>query len=224
MKYGLWVLSLFLGLMGCSADRSVQAPTPESDAAVITLYHNGPIITMSGETPLVQEALLEQAGKIVFVGSFAQAKAQLKAKAGKPAKEYDLQGSSLLPGFIEPHLHPSLAAVMLQNDIIAPYDWKLPSGVKPGVSGQANYRQRITQSIQDNAKADQMYFIWGYHQLWHGSLSRDLLNQIAGDKPVGIIHRSFHEIYLNDAAIDKLGIKQQDFANNPQVEWDKGHF
>ncbi len=58
----------------------------------------------------------------------------------------------------------------------------------------------------------------------HGSLSRDILNRIAGDQPVGIIYRSFHEIYLDDAAIALLGIEQADFAGNPQVDWDKGHF
>jgi hypothetical protein len=69
-----------------------------------------------------------------------------------------------------------------------------------------------------------MYFIWGYHQLWHGELSRDIINKITKDKPVGIIHRSFHEIYLNDGAIDLLGISEEDYKGNPQVVWDKGHF
>ena len=63
-----------------------------------------------------------------------------------------------------------------------------------------------------------------HNQLWHGELSRDMINAITKDKPVGIIHRSFHEIYLNDAAIALLGITEDDFKGNPQVEWDKGHF
>jgi len=96
--------------------------------------------------------------------------------------------------------------------------------VKQGVSGQESFRERISQSIEENATPGELFFIWGYHQLWHGSLSRDLLNRIAGNQPVGIIHRSFHEIYLNDAGIALLGIKEDDFAGNPQVEWDRGHF
>jgi hypothetical protein len=54
---------------------------------------------------------------------------------------------------------------MLQNEIVAPYDEKLPSGVKCGVSGEEQYRTRITKFIKANATAGQMYFIWGYHQL-----------------------------------------------------------
>ena len=69
-----------------------------------------------------------------------------------------------------------------------------------------------------------MHFIWGYHQLWHGELSRDMLNKLAPNKPVGVIHRSFHEIFLNDAAIKLFKIKEADFKGNPQVDWKKGHF
>ena len=42
--------------------------------AQTTLYHNGPILTMAGEVPVFAEALLEQDGRIVFVGSLAEAK------------------------------------------------------------------------------------------------------------------------------------------------------
>ena len=195
---------------GYAAEASEQA----------TLYHNGPILTMVGDAPVFAEALLEQGGKIVFVGALAEA----KKRSPKEAAEFDLSGATLMPGLIEPHLHPSLAAIMLQNEIIAPYDWKVPSGIKKGVSGEAEYRERITESIKQNARSGELYFIWGYHQLWHGDLSRSLLNAIAGDQPVGIIHRSFHEIYLNDAAISLLGIKQEDYAGNPQVDWKNGHF
>ncbi|MCO4822598.1 MAG: amidohydrolase family protein [Flavobacteriaceae bacterium] len=183
------------------------------------LYHNGDIITMEGDKANYVEAVVVQNGRIVFLGDKAQA-----SNAYKNATAFDLEGQTLLPGFIEPHVHPSLAAIMLQNEIIAPYDWKLPSGVKKGVQGQDAYRKRIEASIKTNAQSDELYFIWGYHNLWHGELSREVLNKMAGNQPVGIIHRSFHEIYLNDAAIANLNIKEADFKDNPQVDWSKGHF
>ncbi len=223
----LYLFCSFILLSACGENKPAQIPNKvdsiDSTTSLSnnsTLYYNGSILTMAGESPNIDEALVEKSGEIVFVGSLEQA----KEIAGNTAEEFDLNGSTLMPGLIEPHLHPSLAAIMLQNEIIAPYDWKLPSGIKRGVSGEKAYRERITQSIADNAKQDEIYFIWGFHQLWHGELSRELLNQIAGDQPVGIIHRSFHEIFLNDAAIDVLGIKQEDFSGNPQVEWQKGHF
>ena len=212
------LISFFMA--GCGQDAPAPAPDPIESATTVTLYHNGTVLTMAGDEPSIAEALVEENGRIVFVGSLSKA----RERTGASAVDFDLNGATLMPGLIEPHLHPSLAAVMLQNEIIAPYDWNLPSGVKKGVSGEYAYRERIGQSIKENAKSGELYFIWGFHQLWHGSLSRDLLNQIAGDQPVGIIHRSFHEIYLNDAAITLLGVQQEDFAGNPQVDWDRGHF
>ena len=130
----------------------------------------------------------------------------------------------MMPGFIEPHVHASLAATILPNEIIAPYDWILPGETKKGVTGHDAYRQRLTESVAEKANADEIFFGWGYHQLWHGDLSRSLLNDISTDQPIAVIHRSFHEVYLNDAAIDAMNIAESDFSGNPQVDWAKGHF
>ncbi len=183
------------------------------------MYYGGTIITMEGNKLETAEAVVSQDDKIIFVGLKKDAQENFPN-----AKIHDLKNQVMMPGFVEPHVHPSLAATMLPNEIIAPYDWVLPNGTKKGVTGHEAYMKRITNSINKNAKENEMYFIWGYHQLWHGELSRNMINAITKDKPVGIIHRSFHEIYLNDAAIDLLGIKQEDFKGNPQVEWEKGHF
>lgn len=207
-------------LAGCGQDTPIPAPGLTESVPPPVIYHNGPVLTMAGDQPSVAEALVEENGRIVFVGPLSEA----RERAGAGSVDFDLGGSTLIPGLIEPHLHPSLAAIMLQNEIIAPYDWNLPAGVKKGVSGEKNYRERIASSIKENAEPGELYLIWGFHQLWHGALSRNILNQIAGHQPVGIIHRSFHEIFLNDAAIALLGLEQADFADNPQVYWDKGHF
>ena len=215
------LLTLTLGLTSCKDDSKINSTeTSEKHSKTdLVLYHGGDIITMDGEELELVEAVVAQNEEIVFVGNKAEALKQFP-----DAEQHDLKGNVLMPGLVEPHVHPSLAATMLPNEIIAPYDWVLPNGTKKGVTGHEAYMERITNSIAENAKDGEMYFIWGYHQLWHGELSRDMINAITKDKPVGIIHRSFHEIYLNDAAIALLGITEDDFKGNPQVEWDKGHF
>ncbi|WP_219842128.1 amidohydrolase [Aureitalea marina] len=202
-----------------STDKYKTESSENNSKIDFVLYSGGDIITMQGEVLEIREAVVTQGDEIIFVGDLAKALEQFP-----DAKQHDLKGNVLMPGFVEPHVHPSLAATMLPNEIIAPYDWVLPNGIKKGVTGHQQYMERITNSINDNAKAGEMYFIWGYHQLWHGELSRDMINAITREKPVGIIHRSFHEIYLNDAAIELLGIEEEEFDGNPQVEWDKGHF
>jgi len=192
-----FMLSIFIVAMSC-ANESAES-TVQTD-----LIFGGDIVTMEGDDLAYAEAVVFAGDEILFVGSESQA-----LKKFPESNAIDLKGKTLMPGFVEPHLHPSLAAIMLKNEIIAPYDWVLPSGTKKGVSTPDEYIERITTSIQENAVKNEIYFIWGYHQLWHGELNRSILNEIAGDQPVGIIHRSFHEIFLNDAAIEVLKLEKK---------------
>ncbi|MDC3387992.1 amidohydrolase family protein [Flavobacteriaceae bacterium] len=221
MKFKI-IIVVLLGLLSCNKNKSESENVENLESTIdknMVIYHGGDIVTMSSNKLELAESVVTNFDEIVFVGAKTEA-----LKEFPNAKQHDLRGETLMPGFIEPHIHPSLAATMLPNEIIAPYDWVLPNGTKKGVSGHDEYIKRITSSIKENSKPGEMYFIWGYHQLWHGELSRDIINSISKENPVGIIHRSFHEIYLNDAAIDLLAIKEEDFKGNPQVEWKKGHF
>ncbi len=192
-----------------------DAPPPAQ-----TLYFGGPIVTMEGDTPEYVEAVVTRDGVIIYAGKKSGVASNFPGKMAI----VDLQGKTMLPGFIEPHVHPSIAALILSGDIIAPHDWNVPEGLKKGVEGHDAYIARLKQSIEQRGEKGEVLFVWGYHQLWHGELNRTMLNRISPDIPVAVIHRSFHEVFLNDTAIALFGIKEDDFKDNPQVEWDKGHF
>ncbi|MBT3618919.1 MAG: amidohydrolase family protein [Porticoccaceae bacterium] len=209
----LYLIILLVLIAGCNNDTSKVAQSQK------TIYSGGDIITMSGSSLEYAEAVVVDKGSIVFVGTRAEAN-----KNYPKSKHRLLNGRTMMPGFIEPHVHASLAATILPNEIIAPYDWVLPGETKKGVAGYDAYRQRLTESVAEKASADEIFFVWGYHQLWHGDLSRALLNDISTDQPIAVIHRSFHEVYLNDAAIAAMNINESDFSSNPQVDWAKGHF
>ena len=209
----LYLIVLLVLIAGCNNETSKVAQSQK------TIYSGGDIITMSGSSLEYAEAVVVDKGSIVFVGTRAEAN-----KNYPKSKHRLLNGRTMMPGFIEPHVHASLAATILPNEIIAPYDWVLPGETKKGVTGHDAYRQRLTESVAEKANADEIFFVWGYHQLWHGDLSRSLLNDISTDQPIAVIHRSFHEVYLNDAAIDAMNIIESDFSGNPQVDWAKGHF
>ncbi len=185
-----------------------------------TLYFGGDIVTMEGDKPEYVEAVAVRDGKIIYVGKKAGA---VDNYAGE-TETVDLKGKTMMPGFIEPHLHPLIAAILLSGDIIAPHDWSVPDGIKKGVEGHDAYIKRLKASIEKYGKKDDVLFVWGYHRLWHGKLDRKMLNEISPDIPVAVLHRSFHEVFLNDAAIKLMKIKEADYKGNPQVEWEKGHF
>ncbi len=66
-----------------------------------TIYDNGEILTMAGETPTYVEALVVADGKIAFAGSKEEA---LRQK-GEETQVIDLGGKTMLPGFIDGHGH-----------------------------------------------------------------------------------------------------------------------
>ena len=180
---------------------------------------------MVGDNAQYVEAVVEKDGKIAFTGSLCDAKELFPA-----ATEMDLQGKCMMPGHIDPHLHPSMAALILRMHFITPFDWLLPSGKYEGVRTQDDYRQRLSDLIIKQPKTAKNKFLitWGYHQDFHGVMNKsviDDINSVAKTMPIAVWHRSFHEVYLNSYALDYLTYDDKDaLMNNPQVDWKDGHF
>ena len=106
------LLALALGLTSCKDDsktNSTETSEKRSNTNLV-LYHGGDIITMDGEELELAEAVVAQNEEIVFVGNKAEALKQFP-----DAEQHDLTGNVLMPGLVEPHVHPSLAATMLTN-------------------------------------------------------------------------------------------------------------
>lgn len=117
-------------------------------------------------------------------------------------------GKVLLPGLLDPHLHPMQASIMLNVPFIAPDDWKLPTGTSPGALTPAAYRTRLAQAL---AKSNDNPFItWGYHELFHGPLGRADLDAMAPGRKVVVWQRSFHDIIVSTAMLQDWGIASAD--------------
>jgi hypothetical protein len=195
----------------------------------MTLYHGGRILTMVGETKETVkyvEAVVEKDGKIVFSGTIAEAKRQFRTATNYRA--VNLEGRTMMPGHIDPHLHPSMASLILSMDFITPFDWVLPSGTYLGVRTETDYRKRLNQLISDRnlqPASDEFLITWGYQEAFHGEMDRKVLDQLNTVVPVVVWQRSFHEVYLNSIALNLLHYNDIDeLKKNPQVDWDRGHF
>ena len=134
----------------------------------------------------------------------------------------------LLPGLIDQHLHPVLGACTLSTAVIATEDWVLPRQAFPAANSHAEYVGRLRQAEAVLDEPREWLFSWGYHALWHGELSRAVLDQVSFSRPVAVWHRSCHEFYLNSAAIDELGITADLVAASGDVaemiDLERGHF
>ncbi|MGB5952245.1 MAG: hypothetical protein WBG57_06970, partial [Ornithinimicrobium sp.] len=80
--------------------RSRQSAGAERAEAADVLISGGPIYTMNSERPAA-EAVAIRGGRILAVGSWDE----LDGLAGTRTERVDLEGRTLLPGFIDPHMH-----------------------------------------------------------------------------------------------------------------------
>ncbi|MFX0011874.1 MAG: amidohydrolase [Candidatus Hermodarchaeota archaeon] len=74
------------------------------------IFYNGPIITMAEENPFI-EAVGCKDEKIIAVGNLED----LKSSLGDNYDLVDLKGNTLLPGFIDSHMHPISFMFLLMN-------------------------------------------------------------------------------------------------------------
>lgn len=200
--------------------RKISAQTPPRNERVV--YHGGPIVTM-GPTETMPEAVVTRGTQIVFVGSWLEAR-----RAFPNALDFNLQGQTLMPGFIEQHLHPFLASLTLIGHVAAPEAWGLPAKTWPAVRDRVTYLATL-QAAEAALPSEQPLWSWGYHPLFHGSLSRTDLDAVSDSRPIAVWHRSCHEFFLNTAMIAYLGLTETDLKSlraevRAQINWQRGHF
>ena len=111
-------------------------------SAELVVYTAKVIRTMEPALP-VATAVAVQDGEIVAVGTEESLEPLITARAGRVDRQFESR--VLLPGFIDPHVHPALPAVLTQFPFLAPDDWSLPTGEFPGATTPESYRARLTE-------------------------------------------------------------------------------
>lgn len=97
------ILALWLSL-ACNSSTSSGKTTlasNEVNSTTSVMYHNGDILTMAGDSAVYVEAVVVKDGKILFAG----AKGEAMKQAGDGHAMVDLEGKTMLPGFIDAHGH-----------------------------------------------------------------------------------------------------------------------
>lgn len=162
------------------------------------LYFNGEILTMEGDQPSYVEALAERDGKIVFVGSWAVAE-----KLFPRATRKDLNGKTMLPGFIDAHSHLMMYADAVRQAKLNPP----PVGA---VRNMKDIMEELTSLRQRENLSDTSWLIGtGYDQ----DFLEEKRHPTAADldtafptNPVVIMHASGHMLVANGEAMKRAGI------------------
>ena len=178
------------------------------------------IVTMDPQRP-VARAVAVRDGRIAAVGSLAEVRAALDPDSYEIDQRFS--DKVLMPGLIDNHLHPSMAALLLPMRFATPFDWSLPDREVRGIREPAAWRARLRE-LESETPAGEWLYVWGYHGLFHGPLSRADLDTLSSTRPIVVWHRSFHEIFLNSAALRALELDEAAVGEHPQVDFAQGHF
>ena len=186
----------------------------------ITVYTAARIITMNPSFP-EGRAIAVRNGKILEVGELKRMKPWLET--GTYRVDDSFSEMVILPGFIDPHLHPSMAAVLLPMHFVTAMEWRLPWEHVTPVRSYEAFMSKLRE-LHERLEPEEPLFVWGYHQHWHGSVQRKAINTISRKRPIIVWHRSFHEFFLNDGALNWLGLTRDVVGNASQVDYESGHF
>ena len=213
--------ALVLSLAGC-------ARAPVGSRHEIVLFPAREVVTLDPLHPRV-EAVAIAGDSILATGGLEELKAAFRERSFTLDRRFE--NRVLVPGFINQHEHAWLAAIVMIADIISIEDWVLPDRTIPRAVDGADYRRRLADLVSRHARmnADDVLYTWGYHQLFHGSLSRSDLDEISREIPIVVLQRSMHEMIFNTRALERFGIDTERVASMPeparrQTDLENGHF
>jgi len=163
-----------------------------------TIFYGGPIVTVNAKNQEVQ-ALAVQNGKIVAVGT---KEAVTKGWQSSTTKVIDLKGQTLMPGFVEPHVHilnTAVSDILFVNltNFTLPYDTldTLSQKLKSKVGGVPAGGWLIAAGADPSRTAPFM-----------AELNADILDKVSTEVPIFVMNQSDHIAYVNHKALELAGI------------------
>ena len=190
---GVFVTGLIAVLMstGC-AEKTVPV-------TVDTIYFNGNVITLDSDE-LVAEAIAIKNGKITAVGD---SKA-IMSMSGENTRKINLNGKTLVPGFIDAHSHLSGVAVQVGTANLLPP----PDGPVQNIAAlQQTLREFMATSDMVKQHGVVIGFNYDDSQLEEARHpNRQELDAVSTEMPIMITHQSGHIGVYNTKALEMFGI------------------
>jgi predicted amidohydrolase YtcJ len=161
------------------------------------LLLNAVVLTMDEDRPRAQEVAIKD-GRILAVGE----EDDLKALVSNSTEVIDLGGKTILPGFIDAHLHLRALAESLVTTNIGPAS---------GVSSISHIQERVRHQALKLPPGTWIR-AGGYNEIYL-SEKRDPnrwdLDAAAPHHPVKLTHRSGHAHVLNSLGLTNIGISKE---------------
>jgi predicted amidohydrolase YtcJ len=168
-----------------------QAAAPAGDI----IFKGGTILTMNDKAPRA-EAIAIRGNKILAVGKLDD----VQSAVGSSAQVVDLQGRTLMPGLIDPHMHFVFTAFE---------DWIDVSPIT--TPDYATVRSKLQKGVADAKPGE-----WVRAQQFDASITKDAkiptiaeLDALAPNNPFFMQESNGHIAYANSAAFEAAGINRE---------------
>ena len=196
------------------------------DQSLIVVYSASKIITLDPDIPTA-EAVAVKNERIVATGSVRDIQQLFPDQ--NLIFDSTFESLILIPGLINQHEHAWLASLLFSTEILSIEDWVLPDRTVKRAEGAVEYRERLKNIVSSHSDSSNVLYTWGFHQLFHGELTRADLDEISSTIPIVVLQRSLHEQIHNTAALNHFGIDQSliDDASpsvRAQTNFSEGHF
>lgn len=189
----------FLKYMGVATTSAFAATTlasgpafAQTGEAADIVFKGGSVLTMNDKAPRA-EALAIRGDRILAVGGTAD----IEALSGPKTRIVDLKGRTLMPGFVEPHMHSTFVVmddwINVSPIIVANFTdvWtRLREGVAKAKEGEWVRAQQFDPSITQGARIP--------------SLAD--LDELAPNNPFFMQESNGHIAYANSVALKLVGI------------------
>ncbi|MBV1877820.1 MAG: amidohydrolase [Pseudomonadales bacterium] len=171
-----------------------KAPPPAAISVNTRIFVNAKIITVDAAFSFA-DAMAIKDTKIVAMGEFADLR-----EAYPSADIIDCEGKTILPGFIEPHMHLLPIATIGQYEDVGPFvcpaieDALIRLGEMVSLAEPDEWvvARQIDPSLQSGA----------------ADLDRHMLDRVSATQPVFVYNASLHFAYCNTVALQIAGINK----------------
>jgi len=188
--------------------------------AEVTVFVARTVRTMEPSLP-VAEAVAVRDGRILEVGTLETMRPWLETHSHEVDDTF--RDLCIMPGFIDPHLHPSMAAILLPMHFTTAVGWDLPwEDIRP-IPDEQQFRSRLVEINADLAPGDPL-FAFGHHPIWHGDIDRSALNEVSTIRPIVVWHRGYHSLVVNDACLRWMDLDPALARRHPQIDLETGKF
>ncbi|WP_374647244.1 amidohydrolase [Tabrizicola sp.] len=150
---------------------------------------NSRVLTMDEDRPRA-EAVALAGGRILAVGS----RAEVEALAGPSTRVVDAGGRTLLPGFVESHLHLVLGG----NELT-----QLQLG---GVQGFDELARLFRAHAAKNPGLPLLMAQGAAYEILEHPVTRHDLDRVIADRPIAMMSPDHHTVWANTAALQAAGI------------------